>query len=247
MGKPRDKLHKSKEQSGIVENLERPRVSESGDEEDSADSSDGSSSGSDEKASFPVAMWDVEQCDPKRCSGRKLSRLGMVKILRLGQRFNGVVCSPMGEKCVSPCDQLIINEHGAAVIDCSWAKINETPFHKMKSSNPRLLPYLVAANPVNYGKPCKLSCVEALAAVFYITGHKNLANNYLAKFKWGKTFLEINHELLEKYAACKDSTDVVHVQQQHMILLDEERNRNRDHIDLPPEVLDETSDDTEED
>lgn len=57
MGKPRDKLHKSKgkdakkgensakslrtrktdwpEQSGIVENLERPRVSESGDEEDS--------------------------------------------------------------------------------------------------------------------------------------------------------------------------------------------------------------------
>nr|CAG4639572.1 EOG090X0EVF [Daphnia magna]SVE81003.1 EOG090X0EVF [Daphnia magna]SVE81619.1 EOG090X0EVF [Daphnia magna]SVE82764.1 EOG090X0EVF [Daphnia magna]SVE83351.1 EOG090X0EVF [Daphnia magna] len=208
---------------------------------------DGSSSSGDEQAQFPVAMWDVEQCDPKRCSGRKLSRLGMVKILRLGQRFNGLVCSPMGEKCVSPSDYPIISEHGAAVVDCSWAKINETPFHKMKSANPRLLPYLVAANPVNYGKPCKLSCVEAFAALFYITGYQDLAKHYLAKFKWGKTFIELNQELLDKYAACSDSTEVVQVQQQHMKLLEEERNRNRDDIDLPPEVLDETSSDTEED
>ncbi|EFX76713.1 hypothetical protein DAPPUDRAFT_306096 [Daphnia pulex] len=225
--------------------FDRLRISES-EEEINNESSDGSVSDGDEQPSFPVAMWDVEQCDPKRCSGRKLSRLGMVKILRLGQRFNGLVCSPMGEKCVSPSDHAIISEHGAAVVDCSWAKINETPFHKMKSANPRLLPYLVAANPVNYGKPCKLSCVEAFAAMFYIAGYQNLAKKYLDKFKWGKTFIEINRDLLEKYAACKDSAEVVQVQQQHMTLLDEERNRNRDFIDLPPEVLDETSDDDTE-
>nr|CAG4647450.1 EOG090X0EVF [Megafenestra aurita]SVE92689.1 EOG090X0EVF [Megafenestra aurita] len=270
MGKPKNNLHKSKgrdtkkgenstksqrtrktdwsEQSDcVVKDLLRLDISDSESEAKSDSDEESSSSDMDEKALFPVAMWDVEQCDPKRCSGRKLSRLGMVKILRLGQRFNGVVCSPMGEKCVSPNDNFIINEHGAAVIDCSWAKINDTPFHKMKSSNPRLLPYLVAANPVNYGKPCKLSCVEALAAVFYITGHKSLAKSYLDKFKWGKTFIELNHDLLEKYATCKDSAEVVAVQQQHMELLNEERNRDRDQIDLPPEVLDETSDDTEED
>ena len=92
-----------------------------------------------------------------------------------------------------------------------------------------------------------------------------MARKYLDKFKWGKTFIELNHDLLEKYAACKDSAEVVQAQQQHMTLLDEERNRNRgilqynafqishwypgfiDFIDLPPEILDETSDDTEED
>ncbi|XP_075224890.1 18S rRNA aminocarboxypropyltransferase isoform X2 [Lycorma delicatula] len=172
---------------------------------------------------FPVAMWDLEHCDPKKCSGRKLLRHSLIRTLRLGQRFTGIVLTPVAEKCVSHADKKIIEDNGAAVVDCSWAKIEQTPFEQIRTHHPRLLPFLVAANPINYGKPCQLSCVEALAATFYITGFKDIAEYYLSKFKWGKSFINLNEELLELYSVCKDSAEVVAVQ--NKFIQDEERKR----------------------
>ena len=106
--------------------MERLRLDgdgDSGEEEEGDTDSDDSGSTAAEVVvvNFPVAMWDVGQCDPKRCSGRKLARLGMIKELSLGHRFSGICLSPMGKDCVSPADRDILDAHGVSVVDCRFA------------------------------------------------------------------------------------------------------------------------------
>lgn len=42
---------------------------------------------------FKAACWDLEHCDPKRCSGKRLMHFGMMRELSVGQKFQGVVIS----------------------------------------------------------------------------------------------------------------------------------------------------------
>ena len=164
----------------------------------------------------PLAMWDFEQCDAKRCTGRKLHRQGVIRCLALEDRFRGLVLSPEGSKALSPADADVVKEHGVSVVDCSWARLEEVPFSRIRAADARLLPFLVAANPVNYGRPMKLSCAEALAASLYIVGLKTEAEALLDSFAWGPEFVRINRDLLDAYAACTSSADVIAVQTQHL-------------------------------
>jgi len=79
----------------------------------------------------------------------------------------------------------------------------------------RSLPFLLAANPVNYGKPYKLSTVEAIAASYYILGKKELALKLLQKFSWGIQFINLNVNPLDDYSKAKNSNEIIEIEKQY--------------------------------
>jgi pre-rRNA-processing protein TSR3 len=150
--------------------------------------------------------------DPDKCTARKLERFDLAELHRSDRATPyGVVLNPHADVALSPADA----DAGALVaLDCSWETAGEAMFSL--AGDHRALPFLVAANPVNYGNAFQLTTVEALAAACHILGHPGHAERVLAKFTWGETFLALNEEPLRRYAACEDSTDVVAVQDDYL-------------------------------
>ena len=89
------------------------------------------------------------------------------------------------------------------------------------------MPYLVAANSVNYGRPWRLNCVEALAACFYICGHEDWAHAVLEHFSYGEPFLQINSQLLRRYAACTNEEEVKKTEEHWLSKLEREYSESR--------------------
>ncbi|KAF6219131.1 hypothetical protein HO133_004956 [Letharia lupina] len=176
---------------------------------------------------FKAACWDLEHCDPKRCSGKRLMHFGLMRELSVGQKFQGVVISPNAKKVVSAADKELLEQYGAAVVECSWVRIKEVPWAKIGGKCERLLPYLVAANSVNYGRPWRLNCAEALAACFFICGHEDWAHEVLAHFSYGEPFLEINAQLLKRYAACANEEEIKKAEEIWLAKIEREYSESR--------------------
>ncbi|KAL2857803.1 hypothetical protein BJY01DRAFT_242219 [Aspergillus pseudoustus] len=177
---------------------------------------------------FKAACWDLGHCDPKRCSGKRLMQFGMMRELAIGQKFQGVVVSPNAKKVVSPADKDLLEQYGAAVVECSWVRVKEVPWSRIGGKCERLLPYLIAANTVNYGKPWRLNCVEALAACFCICGHEDWAREVLKHFRYGEAFLDINSQLLKRYAACETEEDVKRTEEEWLAKIEKEYEESRE-------------------
>ncbi len=160
-----------------------------------------------------IAFRD-NSCDPKKCTVKKLEKFGMINFVK---KMNHVpkttlLLDPTAEYVISPPDKKWVTSITA--LDCSWIVLDTTNLNPWK--NRRALPYLVAANPVNFGKPFTLTSVEAIAAALVILGEQDQAEQILGKFNWGQNFLKLNEEPLEEYANAKDSAEMLKIQSEYI-------------------------------
>lgn len=149
----------------------------------------------------------LNQDDPKKCTALKLLKFGTIKPTRTIQH-GMLVLNPYASEAVCRTDLTLVDS--ICVIDCSWNRAHEvlTSYRYLRKGIARRMPALLAGNPVNYAKLGRLSSVESLSACYYILGEKKFASDLLDKFKWGHTFIELNHDALEDYSAADNSKEI---------------------------------------
>lgn len=164
---------------------------------------------------IPIGIYMLEQCDPKKCSAKKLVRMGFATgyghMEDVPRKM--VLLSPFSDKALSQEDLALALEKGLLALDCSWKKAEEGfPIIKRRRPVQRALPFLVAVNPVNFGHPGMLSTVEALAAALIILGRRAAGERMLEIYNWGHNFLTVNEEPLREYEKAATSAEVVKAQ-----------------------------------
>lgn len=160
-----------------------------------------------------LIVYHTNEDDPKKCSAKKLNKFGYVtlkKTLRNIQK-KAVLLNPYAKKSISREDSSLASKKGILSIDCSWKTAEASFFTLDKYYVSRSLPYLLAANPVNYGKPFKLTTLEAFAAALYILDQREFAYEILRIYKWGPHFLELNKMPLEEYRLAKNSKEIIQI------------------------------------
>ena len=149
----------------------------------------------------------LKQDDPKKSTMKKLERYNITKRIPLSKIYNKLFLTPYSDNYILNKDRFIYEEKGIVVIDGSWNLINT--IENIKSKNSRKLPLLLPVNPVNYGKPGKLSSLEALAAALFIMGYNDLAGNIISKYSWSQNFIKTNIEPLNDYIKCNSNEDCI--------------------------------------
>ena len=109
-------------------------------------------------------------------------------------------------KALSPADRK--RTRTITALDCSWEVLDTEKVRSWKFK--RALPYLLAANPVNFGRTFRLTSAEAMAAALVILGEREQAEEILSKIGWGIRFL-LNEEPL-RLGTAENSLEVIAIQ-----------------------------------
>ncbi len=156
--------------------------------------------------SIRLSVVHTGQCNPTRCTSKKLARFHLVTLIsaqRLSHASHALLLDPTARTPLCRQDRCA----ALVALDCSWEQC-ERLFASILIGARRRLPYLLAANPINYGRPFRLTTVEAFAAALYVFGEAQHAERLLSKFKWGPTFLSLNRVLLDAYANAPSAREV---------------------------------------
>lgn len=163
------------------------------------------------------ALW-LAQDDPKKNTAVLAGKRGNLRLHKTMRTLpkKGIILEPLCGKVFGPEDHdLLLNQRGSLVgLDCSWAHIESSVEQVMRQTRlqPRMLPLLLAANPVNWGKPSQLTTAEALATVLTLIGREEQARQTLGAFRWGERFFELNREPLDAYSSATSSQELVKLQ-----------------------------------
>ena len=148
--------------------------------------------------SFNIRILCFDQDDPKKCTAKRLERFNLSDNHSNFKTLSpmGLVLDPFSEKILSGEDIPLAEVGGIVGVDCSWNKAPET-FSRLRlmGLEPRSLPLVTPANPVNSGKIGKLTTAEAIASALLICGQPEQAQKIMSVFKWGPAFLKLNSHL----------------------------------------------------
>ncbi|MFQ5976852.1 MAG: DUF367 family protein [Candidatus Heimdallarchaeota archaeon] len=168
---------------------------------------------------LPLYLYMAKQCDPKKCTAQRLLRSNLafpVRSLLKPQKipYSSIVLNPHAQQFLLRADSQKFRS--LCVLDCSW-RLAEKIFQLQRAGN-RRIPFLIAANPVNYGKP-KLSSAEAAVAAFFILGRQISVEEVLSSFRWGLEFMKLNKSRLEAYASAKTQEEMASAETEQINLL----------------------------
>jgi len=168
-------------------------------------------------AEVPLHVIHLNQDDPRKCTARAMhSRAHAVlhEHPRDAPR-RGILLNPQAGRLQGPEDNGLLDRGGSIVaLDCSWKSIERALAQVSKHSmlEGRTLPVLLAANPVSWGKPGRLTTAEALCASVIISGRWEQGRRIITPFSFGDEFLSLNASPLEAYSNARSNADLAELQ-----------------------------------